>query len=680
MGADNIVEIENLTVEFAGDGAAVRAVDTISLSIPRGSAVGLVGESGSGKSTVVGALLGLLAPQALVVAGTIRFDGINIARLPKAQRRSLLGSRIGTVFQDPFASLNPAIRVGRQITEPLIRHRRVSRMEAAKQVRALLHDVGFADPAAVMHAYPHQLSGGMQQRALIATAIVCGPSLLVLDEPTTALDVTIEAQILDLLKALRRSHGLSMLFVSHNLGAVKTLCDRVDVMYAGQIVERSDARTIFSAALHPYTKGLIASIPRLDRAGRRSRLAAIPGKVGGSAARLLGCRFEPRCPFAADRCRTEPQRLIPHVSGGEAACWRLDELRETAWPVATNQRANRREAGTEVLIDAEHLGKIFSSARLRLNLDRRIGAVPLRWHRSPFRAVDDVSLTIGRGEVLGLVGESGSGKTTLGRLLLHLIPATVGSTRFDGEPVDAFDRRAPRAFRRNAQIVFQNPDSSLNPRHRVEEIVRRPIVRLTDASMSTADRRVDELLELVQLPHAYRRRYPHELSGGEKQRVGIARALATNPRFIVCDEPVSALDVSVQATIVNLLDDLRAEFELAYLFISHNLAVVAHIADRIAIMYRGRICEMGTRDEILDRPSHPYTRTLLSSLVDVAGNPSSALDRSLPRTPPCGSNFTAAAEQTETTLTWLSDTHWMRSESVPDAGNDGAIAPIRHKS
>jgi peptide/nickel transport system ATP-binding protein len=671
-----LLEVRDLTVRYG----STTAVRDVSFQLQPGEALGIVGESGSGKSSIAGAILDFLGSAARI-SGEIAFQGRDLLLLSRNQHRAILGHKIGSVFQDPFTALNPALRVGRQIAEPIVRHFGLKPADAARRAVALLREMGIHRADDVARAFPHQLSGGMKQRALIAAAVACEPPLLILDEPTTALDVTVEAQILRLLARLRAQKRVSLLFISHNLGVVQRLCDRVAVMYASQFVELGNVRDVLEQPAHPYSKGLLASRPPLRAAARGSRLPAIQGQMPSVPQPEAGCVFAPRCPFAEPSCTKggqvlrhssppppagggwgegavpklvippPPNRLpqgegenhsshLPHLSHLSrvphlahvtdlthlahrpppthlARCWKADVLGD--WP---RQAAESIDQGpfraSNALLNVTRLRKTFTTRRglAAWRLSAVNGWPRLRYEPVQVQAVDGVSLSISPGEVLGLVGESGCGKSTLGRLALRLLSNTDGSVEFDGADLSLVSGADLAAVRKQAQIVFQNVGSSLNPRLSVGEALERPLVLFGLAKPHERRQRVEELLDMVRLPPSYRLRYPHQLSGGERQRVAIARALATEPRFIVCDEPVSALDVSVQATIVNLLADLRDRFGLAYLFISHDLAVVAQLSDRVAVMYRGRICEMGTPAELLASPRHPYTRMLLAAVTD----------------------------------------------------------------
>jgi peptide/nickel transport system ATP-binding protein len=609
-----MLSIENLTVRYRTPGGEIEALSAISLAVAKGMTLALVGESGSGKSTVALAAIGLLPPEARVPSGHIRFDGEDILTMGGEARRQLRGSRIGLVFQDPFSVLNPSLRIGEQVGEGLIYHRGFSPQRAFARAVELLDEVGIVKPETVAKAYPHELSGGMRQRALIAGALASEPELLILDEPTTALDVTIEAQILDLLEQLRAKRGLTMVFISHNLGVVRRIADEAAVLYAGEIVEQGKTEHVLHRPIHPYTKGLLAAIPRLGE--KKNRLASIPGRLPDLRTPPAGCRFAKRCPFATPD--SEAPQALREVGSRKVRCARAEDVRDTPWP----QRDDRvepapvmRAAEPEAIVAVSGLTRSFSLGS---------GAISFSGWRPVVKSVritpvDDISLEVAAGEVLGLVGESGSGKTTLGRAILRLIEPDSGIIRIAGETISGRPQNTLERMRRAAQIVFQNPDSSLNPRKTIRELLGRPIERFGLAPSGEIPARVDALLDLVRLPAHYADRYAHQMSGGEKQRVGIARALATEPRFIVCDEPVSALDVSVQAAIVNLLADLRDRLGVAYLFISHDISVVAHLADRIAVMHHGKIVEVGPAEQLMRSPAHPYTAKLLAAVPRVDG-------------------------------------------------------------
>jgi peptide/nickel transport system ATP-binding protein len=600
--ADTLLDVSRLSVAYPTPQGWLQALEDVSLAIAPGEVLGLVGESGSGKSTVVLALLGLLGDAAQLAARHMLFAGEDL----QTRAPSLRGRRISVVFQDTAAVLNPAMTIGAQVTEPLRVHRGMTRQAAWARGVELLAEMELPRPADLMHNYPHQLSGGMKQRVVIATALGTEPELLLLDEPTTALDVTVEAQILDLLDRLRAQHGLSMLLVSHNLGIVDRLCDRVAVLYAGRLAESGPTQAVLRQSGHPYTKGLLAALPRPDRP-HAGRLAPIPGGLPDLTQPDPGCNFRPRCAFAAAGCE-QPQALLGEGRGHRVRCHRMAEVAGLCWPTADAETAPPQHMIPAPLLAAEGLTRRFVGGGWLARLAGR-GA-------SGVLAVDAVSLSVERGEIVGLVGESGSGKSTLGRLLLRLQPADAGSLRFDGKPVA---ERPDQTFRRRAQIVFQNPDTALNPRQSVSTILSRPLHRFGIARGAALQTEIARLLALVRLPAAYASRYPHQLSGGEKQRVGIARALASRPAFLVCDEAVSALDVSVQAAVLNLLRDLRDELGVAYLFISHDIGVIAHIADRIAVMYRGALVEQGPTVDVLRPPYHPYTELLLRSVPVIGG-------------------------------------------------------------
>ena len=597
-----LLEVEDLAIRYRTSRGEAVAVEGFSARLDRGRTLGIVGESGSGKSTVALGLMGLLPPEATISACAIRLQGEDLTRFGPDDWRRIRGQRIGMVFQDPFLSLNPGLTVGSQVSEPLVVHRGQDRAAALAEAIRLLESVGIGQAAAVAASYPHQLSGGMRQRAMIATALACGPDLLVLDEPTTALDVTIEAQILDLLVALQRERGVAMVFISHNLGVIQRIAHDVCVLYAGRVIESGQASAILERPQHPYTAGLIASIPRLSLRG--TRLQPIPGRLPNAMEPVRECNFAPRCRHSETACVAEVQVLRPMGDGRLVRCRRAplpDPTPAISEPVAAEPI--KPTDGMPVLA-IEQLSKTFSRGGWAATLFGR--------QQEGVRALDDVSLRISPGEIVGLVGESGSGKSTLGRCAIRLVEPDGGSILVHGKDVLRSSGAALRATLLRTQMVFQNPSSSLNPRQTAGQAIARPL-RLSGWKATPMADRVAELLGLVRLPPSYADRYPHQLSGGERQRVGIARALATRPSVLLCDEPVSALDVSVQASVVNLLADLRDELGVAMLFISHDLSVVAHLANRICVLYRGRVVEEGGTDAVLRAPNHPYTEALLSA-------------------------------------------------------------------
>ena len=607
-----LLQVEDLHVSFATDVVTVRAVEGFNLDVSPGEIVALVGESGSGKSVSAHAIMRLL-PRTGRATGRILFEGRDLLALPEDAMRDVRGREISMIFQEPMTSLNPVLPIGLQIIEPLQFHLKMKARDANARAAELLRMVGISDPEQRLKQYPHQFSGGMRQRVMIAIGLACNPKLIIADEPTTALDVTIQAQILELMKNLSRDLGIALIIITHNLGIVARYAHRVVVMYSGRVVEQGEADALFHRPRHPYTMGLLRSVPRLDRP-RTGLLATIEGLPPSAVDKLPGCRFAPRCPFRQPACDTPPP-LAPTDTGGLSACIRASEIAagKLAWSRAGTAASNAAPpAPPEPIVAVRNLTKHFP---VRTGLLSRAKQV---------RAVEDVSFAVGPGETLGLVGESGCGKSTVGRLILRLEAPTAGSIAFQGRDFAQASRAEFKAMRRKIQAVFQDPYSSLNPRMTTGQIVGEPLtVYGLSPDGATARERVATLLNEVGLRPEMAERYPHQLSGGQRQRVGIARALAIEPEFIVCDEAVSALDVSIQGQIVNLLESLQRKRGLSYLFIAHDLAVVRHISARIVVMYLGRVMETADRDELCERPLHPYTKLLL----DAAPIPDPAVEK-----------------------------------------------------
>lgn len=598
------LEIAGLSVALQGRGARLEALDAIDLTIGAGEAVCLVGESGSGKTVTALSVLRLIDyAGGAITSGEIRFDGRDLARRTQEEMSALRGRRIGVVLQDPMTTFDPLFTIGSQITEAIRRHRRVGAAEALRDAIALLRRTRIADPELRIDHLPHQLSGGMRQRAAIAMALACGPDLLIADEPTTALDVTIQAQILRLLRKLQSETGMSLLLITHDLGVAAEIADRIVVMYAGRIVEDAPAVELFARPGHPYSRGLLRSIIG-EAAPSRAPLPAIPGGIPGLAALPTGCRFHPRCPMSSWRCSVETPPLV-ETGAARVACWHPHEEspRLAASVAEPAPRKAVLPASAAPLIEAVALGRHYP-----------IGSARPGARRASLRAVEDVSLAIARGETFGLVGESGSGKSTLGRLLLRLERPNAGRVAFDGVDLARLGGRSLRQMRRDMQMIFQNPHGSVDPRWTVGEIIAEPLA--THERGSEAERRdkVAALLAEVGLDPSLASSHPHRLSGGQCQRVAIARAIALRPRFIVADEAVSALDVSVRAQIVNLLQELKERLGLTMLFIGHGLDVVRHLSDRIGVMYLGRLVESGPADALFRHPAHPYTKALLAAI------------------------------------------------------------------
>jgi peptide/nickel transport system ATP-binding protein len=621
---DAAIELEDLRVAYTVRGIDRRVLRGVSFSIGQGESYGLVGESGCGKTTAAFAIMRYLPRNAKILNGSIRLNGEDMLRMSGGNVRRLHATSLSMVYQNPAAALNPSIRIGPQLAE-VFQLLGVEKEEAADRSEAMLHKVQISDPTRVLRRYPHQLSGGMQQRVVIAMALAKNPTLLILDEPTTGLDATVEAEVLDLISALRQEFGTSVLFISHNLAVIAKMCQRVGVLYAGRLVEEGPAQEVFRDPRHPYTVGLLRCIPRGGVRKDETALDTIPGFLPALGAELPGCVFETRCGLAKEVCREHEPELYPLGHGRASRCHfheRAHELPRVAPPrLPTIQISNGKP-----LLEVANGSKTFKQ------------------EGQDVRALVDVSLMVRPGEVLGLVGESGSGKTTLARVLLGLTAPDEGAVlELDGQPLAGRVEKRSAEQVRSLQIVFQNPDGALNRRHSVRRIVGRALQKLLGLSGREKEQRAIELTESVRFDQALLSAKPAQLSGGLKQRVAIARAFAGDPRIVLCDEPTSALDVSVQAAILNLLVELQTQKGVSYVFISHDLGVVRYISDRIAVMYLGRLQEMGDAETVFNGPHHPYTEALLSAVPMITGEerPRIRLEGEIPSAadPPSGCVF-----------------------------------------
>jgi peptide/nickel transport system ATP-binding protein len=627
-----LLRVQGLKTVLEGAGGAVRAVDGVDLEIRRGETFAIVGESGSGKSMTALSLMRLLPESGRIVSGTVELSGVDLLALPEAAMRTVRGRRIGMIFQEPATSLNPVLTVGTQIREVLERHTALRGAQLEARVHSLLESVGVSDAARRAGEYPFQLSGGLKQRAMIAMALAAGPDLLIADEPTTALDVTIQAQVLELLRDLQKKTGMAVLLITHDLGIVAQMAHRVAVMYAGQLVEVGECGRFFAAPQHPYSRKLFEALPGSGKRG--AELAVIKGQVPPLTTEFRRCRFVERCDFAFDRCSAEAPGWTKIAQEHEVRCF----LRERE-PAGAMQPADAIPAGRA---DSAQIAPLLSVRDLKVHFPIRKGL--FKRTAGYVKAVDGVSLEIGAGRTLGLVGESGCGKTTVGKAILQLIRPQ-GQVEFGGVELTRLRGAALRERRRDFQIIFQDPYASLNPRMRVAEILSEGMASLgVEPNTAARTKRVAEILDQVGLARDSVERYPHEFSGGQRQRIAIARALAVRPKLIVCDEPTSALDVSVQAQILNLLKSLQRELGLSYLFITHNIAVVEYLAHEVAVMYLGRIVERGTMDEVLRAPKHPYTQALLAAVPKIeagSGREVIRLEGELPSpvNPPSGCHF-----------------------------------------
>jgi peptide/nickel transport system ATP-binding protein len=621
-----VLEVEGLKTEFRLKSANVLAVDDVSFHVDPGECVGVVGESGSGKTTIGLSIMKLLPNVGHVVGGSITLLGQDLAPLGEKEMCKVRGNQVGMVFQDPPTSLNPTVNIGDQIAESARLHQGASKKEGRARALEVLKMVEMPNPEGRLDAYAHELSGGLRQRVMIAMALVCTPKLLIADEPTTALDVTIQAQILDLLDRLRRDLDMSIILITHDMGVIAERADRVLVMYAGQIAEGATTTEVFTRMRHPYSEALLASVAKLDQ-DPSVRLVSIAGLPPDLSQPMTHCRFAARCRYVQPDCQESEPELVPAADsapGHVARCFHqvgIDPLTVANRPEAVAKAADLHVKVDEValareqvraasldeapaLVTIDHVVKEFEVTSGAL-VQRKIGTV---------KAVSDVSLTIRRGETFGLVGESGCGKTTMGRMVVALEVPTSGVVQFEDENIVGLSGRAMRRRRRDMQMMFQDPYASLDPRMRVGSILREPLTVQGIGTHGEQRQQVLRMLEEVGLPPRSAELYPHEFSGGQRQRIGLARALALEPKLIVADEPVSALDVSIQAQILNLLKELQERHDLTYLFISHDLAIVKYMADRIGVMYLGKLVEIGPARDIYGRTAHPYTQALIGTI------------------------------------------------------------------
>ena len=638
-----LLQIKDLHTDIEIRSGLVRALSGVDLHVNPGETLGIVGESGSGKTMTALSLMGLLPQGGKVSSGSIILDGQDLTQLPLKEKRKLRGTKVGMIFQDPLTSLNPTMKIGLQVCEPLRVHEGLSKKEALERAVEILKRVGMPRPEVVINNYPHQLSGGMRQRVMIAMALVCKPRILIADEPTTALDVTTQMQILDLIDELRDEYKMGVILITHDLGVVAGHTDRVAVMYAGRIVETAPTKTLFTEPKHRYTSSLMAALPERALAAG-TKLFSIPGAPPSLTNLPVGCRFAARCLWATDECRAG----YPDLSGDEThtfSCFHPVQEGDESPAVLQGKLDSNKTNGAaenvpqishETLLDVKDASREYESA----------GSGFFKREKGVVSAVDRVSITVKKGETYGLVGESGCGKSTVGRLIAGLEPPSGGAIELDGRDLATLKGRDAVRIHRDVQMMFQDSYAAMDPRMRIDQILAEPMsIQKTGNARQIAER-IMEILEQVGLTEEILDRYPHEFSGGQLQRIGFARSLTLAPDLIVADEPVSALDVSVQAQVLNLMKDLQQELGLSYLFISHDLAVVQYMADRIGVMYLGRIVEEGPASEVVKNPKHPYTKALIDSIpvpdpefkhdenaIKLTGEPPSAVN------PPEGCRF-----------------------------------------
>ena len=644
---DELLNIENLAVAYKVRGGEIEAVQDVSFSINQGETCGIVGESGCGKSTLAWSLLNFLGANGYVKRGSIRFQGKEITNRSSAEMRRLRGNRISMVFQDPMQALNPSMRLGEQMKEVLTVHAGLKDGEAADRCVEMLKRVHMPDAGNVMRRYPHQISGGQQQRVVIAMALLNNPLLLIMDEPTTALDVTVEAAVLDLVAELRTEFNTSIMFITHNLGVIARTCDNVGVMYAGEMVEFASVHDIFDDPRHPYTQGLIRCVPKLGENKAKGSLFPIIGRVPPPDQRPIGCVFQPRCNYTEQQC-CDIHPILRDIPGTRtrARCHLAETIDKNTWKAFDTkvQRSKPAIADPESILNVKDLKKYYSVQGTRLKDVFGLG------EKQQVKALENASFNVFQGKTLGIVGESGCGKSTLLKTIIGLEKPTDGEANFLGFDISKHIKDRDEKLIRELQMVFQNPDSTLNPAYTVGWQISRPMERFKSVPRKEIYDEVIRLLRSMRLSKAYYDRLPRQLSGGEKQRVGIARALACRPDLVLCDEPVSALDVSVQAAILNLLMEVQEEFGTTLIFISHDLSVVRFISDSVCVMYLGQIMESGPADAIYAPPYHPYTEALLSAVpipdpnvkqaqIRLAGDVPSALS------PPKGCRFNTRCQR-----------------------------------
>ncbi|MBI3977540.1 MAG: ABC transporter ATP-binding protein [Chloroflexi bacterium] len=608
-----LLKVDNVSIAYETRKGPVRAVRNISFEVRRGETYGLVGESGCGKSTLANGVMAYLGFNGYADSGRVLFHDQDVFKMTPDQLQQVRGAKISMVYQDPATALNPSIPVGEQLTEVLTIHENISREKARAAALDMLTRVRMADPQTVLDRYPHQLSGGQQQRVVIAMALLANPDLLIMDEPTTGLDVTVEATVLDLIADLRRDFGSAILYISHNLGVIARICDRVGVMYAGELVEEADVKSLFLDSLHPYTVGLLSCVPRLEGGAAKGQLVAIPGQVPQMTNLPPGCIFEPRCSFATPQCRAERPGLVAAMPGHAVRCFNWSQ-------VAAAHRVQQQPKPTT---DGRGNGRPASQDERLLTVDRLKSYYPvsdnsllgwLKRVRRYVRAVDSVDLRVGKGKVLGIVGESGCGKSTLAKNIAGLIAPTDGKLEMLGFDITKVVEKRDRKLLRDLQMIFQNPDQTLNPSHSVGFAISRPLRLFGIVPRRQIGAEIRRLMRAVKLDENLIDRRPEFLSGGQKQRAAIARAFAGKPNLVLCDEPVSSLDVSVQAAILNLLLEFQQQHGTSLVFISHDLSVVRYISDYIAVMYLGQVAEVGRSEDVFNPPYHPYTEALLSAV------------------------------------------------------------------